>query len=90
MVDGAAHAQSDQRGLRQRDRGSQLPLLSLRLPSALPPHATQVLCCSFSIAAVGSDQFDSVLPKFCVQFVRVRSSEVTTRGAYEHGILCKE
>jgi len=39
--------------------------------SPIPPHAAQVLCCVSSIASVGSDQFDSVLPEFCIQFIGV-------------------
>ena len=41
--------------------------------ATLAPHAACVLCCISSISAVGSDQFDSVLPKFCVQFIGVIS-----------------
>ena len=43
---------------------------SFNLPSApIPPHTPKILCLVSSIATVGSDQFDSVAPEFCVQFV---------------------
>jgi hypothetical protein len=41
--------------------------------SAISTHPTQVLCGVSSVRSVGSDQFDSVLLEFCVQFVGIVS-----------------
>jgi hypothetical protein len=39
--------------------------------SAITSHASQVLGRVFTIAPMGSGKFDSILPKFCVQFVGI-------------------